>query len=127
MNALGSGSARATYRATVTYRASDTARVNEVLSQDPTNGETLTAATDWMASQLAAGRTVLVHCAKGRGRSATVLAAHLMRTDGLTFDQASELLRSKRALVKLEARHRTVLEAWAAARAWDGATRDTKA
>jgi atypical dual specificity phosphatase len=72
----------------------------------------LTDATDWMDAQLAGDRTVLVHCAKGRGRSATVLAAYLMRRDGLTFDEASELLRSKRALVKLEARHRRVLEAW---------------
>jgi predicted protein tyrosine phosphatase len=75
---------------------------------------TLTEAVDWLDSQLAEGRTVLVHCAKGRGRSATVLAAHLMRADGLTFDEASELLRSRRALVKLQPRHREVLESWIA-------------
>jgi hypothetical protein len=74
----------------------------------------LTEATDWMDAQLAEGRTILVHCAKGRGRSATVLAAWLMREDGMTFDEVSALLRSKRSLVKLEARHRRVLESWIA-------------
>ncbi len=74
--------------------------------------ELLTEAVDWIDAQLADGRTVLAHCAKGRGRSATVLAAYLMRADGMSFDEASELLRSKRSLVKLEARHRRVLESW---------------
>ncbi len=69
-------------------------------------------AVDWIAAQVADGRAVLVHCAKGRGRSATLLAAYLMRERGLTYDQAADLLRSRRALVKLEERHRQVLEAW---------------
>jgi protein-tyrosine phosphatase len=77
--------------------------------------EVLTAAVDWIEAQLADGRTVLAHCAKGRGRSATVVAAYLMREEGLSFDEASELLRSKRALVKLEVRHRRVLDSWIAA------------
>ena len=68
----------------------------------------------WIDAQLADGRTVLVHCAKGRGRSATVVAAYLMREREMTFDEANELLHSRRALVKLEARHRRVLESWIA-------------
>ncbi len=75
----------------------------------------LTAAVAWIDDQLADGRTVLVHCAKGRGRSATVLAAYLMKTDGMSFDAVRDLLRSKRELVKLEDRHRRVLESWVAA------------
>ncbi len=77
----------------------------------------LTEAVDWIDAQLADGRTVLAHCAKGRGRSATVLAAYLMREEGMSFGEASELLQSRRPLVKLEARHRRVLESWIATQA----------
>ena len=74
----------------------------------------LTEAVAWIDDQLADGRTVLVHCAKGRGRSATVLAAYLMKTEGMSFEAVRDLLRSKRSLVKLEDRHRRVLESWVA-------------
>jgi hypothetical protein len=42
------------------------------------------------------------------------LAGYLMREQGLTFDQANTLMRSKRRLTKLESKHRRVLEAWLA-------------
>jgi protein-tyrosine phosphatase len=74
----------------------------------------LTEAVAWIEDQIADDRTVLVHCAKGRGRSATVLAAYLMKTDGMSFESVRDLLESKRALVKLEDRHQRVLESWAA-------------
>lgn len=86
-------------------------RVPDVTVPGP---EVLTDAVAWIDEQLGDGRTVLVHCAKGRGRSATVVAAYLMRERGMTFDEANDLLRSKRALIKLEARHRRVIEAWLA-------------
>jgi len=74
----------------------------------------ISAAVDWIKTQIDDGRTVLVHCAKGRGRSATLLAAYLMREEGMTFDQAKALLNVKRSLTKLESKHRQVIESWLA-------------
>jgi protein-tyrosine phosphatase len=58
------------------------------------------------------GDVVLVHCAKGRGRSATLTAAYLMRHEGMTYEQARDFLVSKRSLTNLQSRHQKVLEAW---------------
>ena len=55
---------------------------------------------------------VLIHCAKGRGRSATMLAAYLMRYEGMTYEEARDFLLSKRSLVNLQGRHQRVLESW---------------
>jgi len=77
---------------------------------------TITLGVDWITAQVAQDRTVLVHCAKGRGRSATVLGAYLMERDGSSFDEVAAFLQSKRGLVKLQERHRLVLESWIAKR-----------
>ena len=76
--------------------------------------DVLDAGVDWIEDEVGQGRAVLVHCAKGRGRSATMLAAFLMRERGLSFDETEELMKSRRALTKLENRHRRQLEAWIA-------------
>ena len=44
--------------------------------------------------------------------SATLMAAYLMKVHGMSYEQAQALLSGKRRLVKLEARHQKVLEAW---------------
>ena len=74
--------------------------------------DAITQGVDWMKAQAAAGRSVLVHCAKGRGRSATLLAAYLMREGGYSYEEARDLLKSERKLSKLEERHQVVLEDW---------------
>ncbi len=68
--------------------------------------------TAFIRDQIKAGKTVLVHCAKGRGRSASMLAAYFMRYEGYTYEEAKELLVSKRALTNLQGRHERTLAAW---------------
>ena len=65
-------------------------------------------------------QTVLVHCAKGRGRSATLLAAYLMSNEGMSYNQAQQILVSKRSLVNLQGRHRRIIESWIEARSGNG-------
>jgi protein-tyrosine phosphatase len=82
--------------------------VPDVAVPDPAE---LRAAADWVAERRAEGRTVLVHCAKGRGRSAAVAATYLMRHQGLDFAAARDLIQSRRKLARLEERHRVAIEA----------------
>ena len=95
------------------YRDHDIAYLNlPVLDILTPEGEQLDAGVSWMQAQAAQGRRILVHCAKGRGRSAAMLVAYLMRAHGFSYDAAAELLQQKRRLTKLEARHRLRLETW---------------
>jgi hypothetical protein len=66
--------------------------------------------TAFIRDQVNAGKIVLVHCAKGRGRSATLMAGYLMRYEGYTYGSAKELLDSKRSLTNLQGRHQRTLE-----------------
>jgi len=76
--------------------------------------DVITHAVDWMKKEIDDDRIVLVHCAKGRGRSATLVAAYLMKEEGMTFEEANRLLKSKRPLTKLEVKHRHRLKNWIA-------------
>jgi atypical dual specificity phosphatase len=76
--------------------------------------QAITEGVDWIKQQVADQRSVLIHCAKGRGRSATLLAAYLMREAGYSYDEAKTLLKSRRRLSKLEERHELVLKDWIA-------------
>jgi atypical dual specificity phosphatase len=74
--------------------------------------EQLDAGTVFIDEHVKKGGKVLIHCAKGRGRSATMLAAYLMRYEGLSYDEARALMLSKRSLVNLQGRHQKALERW---------------
>ncbi len=67
---------------------------------------------NFIREQIDDGRIVYVHCAKGRGRSATLVAGYLMKYKGMSFEEARRFMKEKRPLVKLEARHEAVLNHW---------------
>ncbi len=83
-----------------------------VLDATVPSDDYLSEGADWIDEQIEQGRTVLVHCAKGRGRSATLVAAYLMRHQALPYDECFTTMKEARSLVKLEDRHRRRLEAW---------------
>ena len=83
-----------------------------VLDATVPSDEYMSEGADWIDEQIKDGRTVLVHCAKGRGRSATLVAAYLMRHEELPYDECHSMMKEVRPLVKLEDRHRQRLEKW---------------
>lgn len=84
-------------------------KVLDILLPPP---EILDEGVAYIHEQVQDGKTVLVHCAKGRGRSNTVLAAYLMRHRGMTYDEANRLIKGKRPLSNLQSRHERALEEW---------------
>jgi atypical dual specificity phosphatase len=65
---------------------------------------------DYLASALSEGKSVLVHCLAGKGRTGSVLAAYLMAYEGKTARQALDELRSTRAGSVEHAQEPAVLE-----------------
>jgi len=81
-----------------------------VLDVTAPTAEQLRAAADWIAAQRADGRAVYVHCAMGHGRSATAVAAWMMRQEpGLTVEAAEARMKERRPGVRLSGPQRRAL------------------
>jgi protein-tyrosine phosphatase len=62
----------------------------------PPHLQDMLQAIEFVDSARAQGRKVLVHCAAGQGRSATVVAAYLMYKEGMTSNEAMAWIRRVR-------------------------------
>lgn len=79
--------------------------------------ERLEEAVEWCVEQLDAGHTVLVHCAQGHGRSATVAAAVILhRGIASSPEEAVRLMQSVRPRVRLSSHQTRVLRTYHARR-----------
>ena len=95
------------------YQANDVAYLQlKVLDMIVPPVEMIDLGIQWMHQQVEEGRTVFVHCAKGRSRSAMLLAAYLMEYEGMSLAEAHQLMIEKRPLTNLTAHHLIRLESW---------------
>ena len=63
-------------------------------------------------TSLTSKRSVLVHCAAGISRSASVVIAYLMKTEGLSFNDAKQEVKKKRPIINPNPGFSAQLENW---------------
>ena len=55
---------------------------------------------EWITKMKQENKKILVHCAAGVSRSASFVIAYLMKSRGLSFWEAHNLVKSKRSIVR---------------------------
>ncbi|MGB1249276.1 MAG: dual specificity protein phosphatase family protein [Candidatus Promineifilaceae bacterium] len=90
-----------------------------VLDMGVPNSADLTRSVAFIRKYVEQEQPVLIHCAKGRGRSAVTLAAYLMKYHNMSFPEAVAFMKAKRRLVKQEPRHQKSAENWFATQSVD--------
>lgn len=74
---------------------------------DPVSPALIDKAVEFVATKITANESVLVHCKAGRGRSATVVVAYLMKYHNYaTVNDAFDFVKSKRSVINLNKRQR---------------------
>lgn len=56
---------------------------------------------EYLAKEVNEGHTVYVHCKAGRGRSASIVIAYLIKHQGLSFEEAFNLVKEQRPQINL--------------------------
>lgn len=65
----------------------------------PVSLKELNRSTRWIHQQISKGKKTYVHCKAGRGRSAMMVVAYLMRYRRLSLEEAISFVSSKRAVI----------------------------
>jgi atypical dual specificity phosphatase len=73
-----------------------TAKHVRMVDHAPPSQDALSESSAFIASQLAEGRSVLVHCLAGVGRTGSVIAAYMIEHEGKSAEEAIGLLREMR-------------------------------
>jgi len=76
----------------------------------PPDGASLEEAAVFVQESVSGGRTTLVHCLAGQGRTGCVLAAYLVKTKGLSGGEAIRVLREIKPQFVERGQERTVLD-----------------
>ena len=72
----------------------------------PMDFEAFEESVHFLHSEILANRKVYVHCKAGRGRSASVVIAYLMKIQGKSFDEAYQMVKGKRSQIKINERQK---------------------